>query len=911
MTTRPETGDVGDLLRFEQFEIVQEEVLPVVTGSAEDMFAQMEEVMAGNVTNIDETDVGNVTNIDETDVGNVTNIDETDVGNVTNIDEATVGMRPAESDVDMRPTYDDDDMVLNYNPSSDEEDEDVIMTSEPEITEISDIVGDLAHKNYFVQLCDGNYYHYPTDKIYTLSVVRSDLEEPMLWKRVTDSVYENAEVAPLIESGFQLHFNSGKIYSGNARVDRYRGVNVKALCSEFKVVAPLHRQVSQRSKVVVNLKAGMKPAVESNVAKRPEDSNIGKRPIVDTSKKGASCCSSDEPEVKRMLDAKEGEGLKPSTSKLLPTTMDIMIHGHLIKARIMKTGHSYMNAQLVQQLRKGRYAKGINVTDEPLNVQEVGFVVEGLSVDKLATAGGLTHLLQKDGKNYKPVEIFFTLFTLCPPGRETWSSNKEEPLVGLSLYDVSVANVISENVLAKGPKAYPITLKTDQGMQYAMALSLVNPRLDDQVMGDIQLKNQSSVRDRVGLSNSGKLPMKVGNSEKLPTMVRLEMLRDEWDQCFGDTDWQLKNKVFKNSTGYQMLQHLAADFRISFFGPGGRTKLSGKSLGQSESIMNVSQSGSVASKIIVEWDGNPMTLCSSIREITEMSMQSMPKSTGSFAGLIKVPDMTAEEARRAYNNIKQMLSVAKDQEPYRAILTMESTDIKSKDSISCTDPLAHSKVVCMLVSRFVSLHKKEEQYQRWSTMKQQADQTVKVFVTQIASMAAIGGYTTSTALLTIANGLTPKAIATGAKCRQLQITESQSESIEGTCTTIMNLLDVIVQEAYIYKEDVMLPVTIYDRVSKTVSRPMDPIEGKPVVKRKCMKCGQVGHRETVCINEAACNWCASKSHFRSSCPTAPRKLPVESSAGPTVAVTAASVRVQRGGISSSRGRGCKRMNEDS
>ena len=64
-----ETTEVGDLLSFEQLEIVQEEVLPVVPGSAEDMFAQMEEAMAGNVTNIDETDVGNVTNIDETDVG--------------------------------------------------------------------------------------------------------------------------------------------------------------------------------------------------------------------------------------------------------------------------------------------------------------------------------------------------------------------------------------------------------------------------------------------------------------------------------------------------------------------------------------------------------------------------------------------------------------------------------------------------------------------------------------------------------------------------------------------------------------------------------------------------------------------------------------------------------------------------
>ena len=177
------------------------------------------------------------------------------------------------------------------------------------------------------------------------------------------------------------------------------------------------------------------------------------------------------------------------------------------------------------------------------------------------------------------------------------------------------------------------------------------------------------------------------------------MPRDEWDQYFGDCDWQLKNKVFKNSTGYQMLQHLAVDYRILFFGPEGRTKLSGKSLGQSESAMNVSQSGSVALKVLLEWDSNPMTLGSSLREVTEMSMQSLPKSTGSFAELIKVPDMTAEEARRAYNNIKQVLSTAKDLEPaYRAILTLESTDIKSKDSISCPDPLAHSKVVCMFIS---------------------------------------------------------------------------------------------------------------------------------------------------------------------------------------------------------------------
>ena len=169
----------------------------------------------------------------------------------------------------------------------------------------------------------------------------------------------------------------------------------------------------------------------------------------------------------------------------------------LIKARILKTGKSYMNSQLVQQLRKERYAKGVNVTSEPLNVQEVGFVVEGLSVEKLAQAGGLSHLVQKDGKYYKPVEVFFDLFALCPPGREPWSGNPEEPLAGLSLFDVSVANVISDNIVAKGAKLYPITLKTDQGARYSIvAASVASPRVDVQVMNDIQLKTQSTAGQR-------------------------------------------------------------------------------------------------------------------------------------------------------------------------------------------------------------------------------------------------------------------------------------------------------------------------------------------------------------------------------------------------------------------------------
>ena len=81
-----------------------------------------------------------------------------------------------------------------------------------------------------------------------------------------------------------------------------------------------------------------------------------------------------------------------------------------------------------------------------------------------------------------------------------------------------------------------------------------------------------------------------------------------------------------------MLQHLAVDSRISFFGPEARTKLSGRSVGQSDTAMNASRSGSVAAKVLLEWDSNPMTLTSILREVTEMSMVALPKSAGSFAG---------------------------------------------------------------------------------------------------------------------------------------------------------------------------------------------------------------------------------------------------------------------------------------
>ena len=158
-------------------------------------------------------------------------------------------------------------------------------------------------------------------------------------------------------------------------------------------------------------------------------------------------------------------------------------------------------------------------------MQEVGFVVEGLSAERRAQVKSLRHLETKDALYLKPVEIFFNLFAVSPPGREPWS---DEPLVGLrSLTDVSMANIISENILARGEKTYPIILKTDQGARYSMATSVAPLRMHVQVMNDIQLMALVPVRDRVGLSNSG----------VLPTIVRPEMTRDEWDGFYGELDW--------------------------------------------------------------------------------------------------------------------------------------------------------------------------------------------------------------------------------------------------------------------------------------------------------------------------------------------------------------------------------------
>ena len=192
--------------------------------------------------------------------------------------------------------------------------------------------------------------------------------------------------------------------------------------------------------------------------------------------------------------AKDKAGGSETSARKVPGTMEIVINGQLIKARILATGKSYMNTQLVQILRKERYANGVTVTSTPFDVEEIGFVVEGLSAQILSQVKNLQHLVKEDDALcLKPVEIFFSLYELSPPGRAPWRVYAKEPLAGLSLYDVSMANLVSENILAKGVKSYPNT--TNQGARYAMAASVAPAsRMDVQVMNDIQLKTQLVTR---------------------------------------------------------------------------------------------------------------------------------------------------------------------------------------------------------------------------------------------------------------------------------------------------------------------------------------------------------------------------------------------------------------------------------
>ena len=197
-------------------------------------------------------------------------------------------------------------------------------------------------------------------------------------------------------------------------------------------------------------------------------------------------------------------------------------------------------------------------------------------------------------------------------------------------------------------------------------------------MNEIQRKTQLSVKPRIGVSNSG----------IEPTVVWPEMTRDEWDGFYGELDWQLRLRNFKNYTGLQLLSHLAVDSgsdivlrsrsQNEIAGEGCRTARFGYKCGW------------LVEYEAMEWDSNPTTLTAVIREVTEMSMVALPKmKAGSFAGDNKVPDLSVEEARstRTYANLKQVLSIAIDKEPYKAIMTAEATDIRSDDSLSSFDPL--------------------------------------------------------------------------------------------------------------------------------------------------------------------------------------------------------------------------------
>ena len=90
----------------------------------------------------------------------------------------------------------------------------------------------------------------------------------------------------------------------------------------------------------------------------------------------------------------------------------------------------------MHQLRKERYATGVNITSAPLEGQEVAFVVAGMPAQILSQVKSLRHLETKDTLCLKPVEVFFNLYEVSPPGRGPWSENVDEPLAGLSVSDV-------------------------------------------------------------------------------------------------------------------------------------------------------------------------------------------------------------------------------------------------------------------------------------------------------------------------------------------------------------------------------------------------------------------------------------------------------------------------------------------
>ena len=111
----------------------------------------------------------------------------------------------------------------------------------------------------------------------------------------------------------------------------------------------LKKWISGRAQLLTKSSSGNVPSATSikssrgNVPSAPwNQSSNGNVPSA-TGNIGANCCSGIVSKVK--------VGSSETSARKLPAIMDVVINGQLIKTRILATGKSYMNAQLVQQLR--------------------------------------------------------------------------------------------------------------------------------------------------------------------------------------------------------------------------------------------------------------------------------------------------------------------------------------------------------------------------------------------------------------------------------------------------------------------------------------------------------------------------------------------------------------------------------
>ena len=97
----------------------------------------------------------------------------------------------------------------------------------------------------------------------------------------------------------------------------------------------------------------MSPSTKSSNGKGPSATSIGLSPNVKSTtmiglspNNGANCCSGIVP--------KDKAGGSETSARKVPETIEIVINGQVIKSRILATGKSYMNTQLVQILCKVR-----------------------------------------------------------------------------------------------------------------------------------------------------------------------------------------------------------------------------------------------------------------------------------------------------------------------------------------------------------------------------------------------------------------------------------------------------------------------------------------------------------------------------------------------------------------------------